>query len=1070
MSAQNLFLSSFLVSIAIFAAPQAEAESHINRTPPRTVPAAPAARDGKNTATVAPAVHYGKIKTQADVLREFGPKLDRLKAVMEEWGTLSFAPIIFAPTITEDTAPKRPFELTESKATPTNKFSMEGLYGDYNESQGQSLFAQRTQTALKIAASNYTDELLMQQESAKQEVYRINYQRNIDADAFQRRNAELRLSEATERDRAAKQAASVAQKELDIAKAQQAAAAVTLAAATAALKVEQDRPMPVEDQVKAARETVTQAQAKQTQADAAVAAANSAKTSADATATSNATALTQAQAEFNTAAVKPIPLPTDLRATTASDLTSAVDKPDVPFGNMPSMPASPTMGVNDLPGTLRPANTGGSFSPLARINSAAAALTVKNIHSFLGNPEAATETYKDKLILFGVSSLSVNPGWRTKRDFKGTISAEVNCKMEEAHSETIREILHTDLYPIGFRKRIAASYPGALTEKQRQFFEKVEAAPLDECREYIASLPSYCETPEIMVEAVTPMVDSQNLDLASSIARQDEIALFLAASMTQAGARAVGKVFSSWSRMRRKDVATRSSLAVANSFTSGGKQFGFEIGTTLRGLDDSNAKGNKAAQTLDRQTFPVLLILGMSQDDARPRFSITASCKIKVWEPTFKADYQTMWSRTHHNFWTRFRAERKLSTGYDEVLDMGEEKASLRQAMAEFKCVEYPEAVSDAMTATMANMDREYKLVAAALYGTGIDVTLPAKWLLHGSKPQADSTVGLVDTSVSVDPTRIIFDPPSLVFEEANTVTTVVLRGNSMKSVEAANIDVLGTGIQKGPAVPLVLGDNSISVELKVTDALSGKVRFFLPHKYGGDPVETEELDFVVKSKTVPVIDPWVVANHNMVGTNEGGVWSGDLDLIMRGTNLNQLAPGATVRGHGIVTDQTVSVETAGTKAAVVKVKVRSIEGKGEAVVEFTLTDKPGVKLQSHPFTFTFKQSQPPSISPWKLEEYVGTGTEKAAKWSGKIEMLVAGTNLLSLVHTAKLGGVKETAKVIFEPIANDLARVEIEFSDVVPPAGPTILAGQAYLEFSPAASQGGKPLFSAPFKYRLVK
>lgn len=1011
-------------------------------------------------------------KTQADVVLDFAKKMDVLKTKLEEWGTLSFAPLVFSPPSYKDgSTRKAPFKMEEGDV---NALKFDALYGDYNDAQGQSLFSKRTQTKTFGAFGESANEVLKETQQTQLDIFRTNTKRAIAADNNKRQLTTTQFAKAQRTASAAEKAAEPAQAKEESAQEAQIEAAQNIVVAEAVLAQTdaEEKAKPKEEQNQArvalARTAVANAKKEQAIADGRLAAAKTANLKAAKALQDANLALTAAESAFNAAQNPPIATPAGAPPSAFTDpLTGLAISESNPFGTAPPSAGAglATLGDNALPDLVagvKPENSQGSFSPMARINGAAAALTVKNIHSFLGDPQAALE-FKDKRILFGVSSLSVNPGWRTRKDFKAVVTATIKCALVDAHLETIRKVLDCEDYPVWFRKQVAADHPAAASPAHRKFFAQVKGPEKGECARFIKSLPKPQEKPGIVVSAVTPMVDNQNLDLASSIARQDEIALYLAKSMSVAGSSQAAKAFTSWASMRRRDVATRTAVATMNSSTVGGKHVSFEIGTSLKGLDDKDLKGNKAAQTLDRVTFPVLVMLGMSADDARPAFRLSKAGKILVQEPELDVDYSTQWARVENTFWTPFKPVRKMSDSFRELIQLGEEKDVLRAGLEVTRplCGMAREALTD----TKKWMETEYEILNKTLYGTGFHQTLPAMWLMDGGR---DAAV-LSDSEAQVDATVISFDPATLRFPALNTARTVVIRGKRLNLVDAAKLEVVGAGLRKTATGARLLGPDAISVELEAVGQNSGSVNFLLPHSGAGDSATTAALNYEVKSLEIPTVKPWSATEYKLAGEYRNGLWKGTLELMLEGTNLELLPGVGDLMGVGLDPEDSAvgpvgskaQVKQASSTAALVTFTITSKAGKGHAFVQFDIPTLEGKTVVSAPFKFTFQNSLPPTVLPWGIDEFLISGTEADAKWTGTFEAVLKGSELTRL-GPPTLKGVDGTVEVVSAEPSAVVCRITLN--------KVAAQKGQGYLEFGIKNAEAGSKVFTEPFKYNIIR
>lgn len=294
-----------------------------------------------------------------------------------------------------------------------------------------------------------------------------------------------------------------------------------------------------------------------------------------------------------------------------------------------------TLGDDALPGLPGKKDEEAVFPARSRLIEAAGNKTMQEIFNFLGDPKAAL-VFQDKPILFGVATVSANPGWRTRRDYDGQVDVNTTYQWAPARIETLRRIVEQkEEFPPGIReeaqfyldnghwRRGGTSRNGALIRKA-QDLDKQSTGPL--------------------VVAVSPLMERQAIDMSSSRARQSEIALFLSASLARAGLKAQGEVFNKFVKLQREDVATRSVLPVLNAYNTGGGLFGFQFGPRLDAVDNPGGKNPKPAKQLSKQSFPVLLMCGFTKTDIAPQLAIYGD-ELRIYEPEIKLVQTTRWSR-----------------------------------------------------------------------------------------------------------------------------------------------------------------------------------------------------------------------------------------------------------------------------------------------------------------------------------------------------------------------------------------------------------------------------------------
>ena len=340
--------------------------------------------------------------------------------------------------------------------------------------------------------------------------------------------------------------------------------------------------------------------------------------------------------------------------------------------------------------------------------TAAGDRTVQAMLNFLGKPELAPK-FKDKLVLFGVSTVSVNPGYDTAEGYVADVSAEIGYEylplradlraaLEKANDPQVSELAKypptsatpPTMSPAPTRKHIGlppGSHPRANAGNSRHSMRHTGGSPavgmirgdgeqhmrsesgpslgviLEETASQVSrgistsgvSAPFeladknndgfFDELYELngapvptgtspLVAAVSPMTEVQALDLASSIRTQQAFALRIALALTGFGAQAqAGQLLQEVDRLEQ-DVRSRTALNTVASYSSGGI-FGYQIGPSVTALT-STVNGGRVGGPLDRlgdlllgrkrpgpgnvlqrQTFPVLVIVGLDANDLR---------------------------------------------------------------------------------------------------------------------------------------------------------------------------------------------------------------------------------------------------------------------------------------------------------------------------------------------------------------------------------------------------------------------------------------------------------------------
>lgn len=119
-----------------------------------------------------------------------------------------------------------------------------------------------------------------------------------------------------------------------------------------------------------------------------------------------------------------------------------------------------------------------------------------------------------------------------------------------------------------------------------------------------------------LVAAVSPMTETQALELQGSFRRQNELALSLAAAFSAAGLTAQARTFDQFIRSRQQDVATATPLVAVNTYSHSGGMFGFQVGPRLTAIEQVKKRSvSGPGEVLDRQTFPTLILFGLDRRD-----------------------------------------------------------------------------------------------------------------------------------------------------------------------------------------------------------------------------------------------------------------------------------------------------------------------------------------------------------------------------------------------------------------------------------------------------------------------
>lgn len=120
---------------------------------------------------------------------------------------------------------------------------------------------------------------------------------------------------------------------------------------------------------------------------------------------------------------------------------------------------------------------------------------------------------------------------------------------------------------------------------------------------------------------ISPLIDSEVLDLSSSSRYQNEFALAMSFALRYAGLAGQASAFEQFVKNQQFDVRTRTAQVAVNAFSGVDGKFGFQVGPRLTALGDPSNKNGKPSQTLERQSFPALIILRLGDGDLGPKLT-----------------------------------------------------------------------------------------------------------------------------------------------------------------------------------------------------------------------------------------------------------------------------------------------------------------------------------------------------------------------------------------------------------------------------------------------------------------
>lgn len=289
------------------------------------------------------------------------------------------------------------------------------------------------------------------------------------------------------------------------------------------------------------------------------------------------------------------------------------------------------------------------------ILEAHSAHSIASILNLLSDQERGR--FRDKRVLVGVAMVSVNPGWRTYRNYAAELTVDVSYQRVNATKYMAPNMepvvpAAADGEPLflqffmgqvcliadaGERSKVTAQALRLIREGEHDAVIQQLAIALgrqttkDQLVDEWSTLQSLKSGAAVpagggslaggaprlapLVAAISPLTQSQNLDLRSSIREQIALALKISAALKGLGAAGQAAFFSDYVNRLEQDAASRTTLNTIVARSHAGGKFGYRISPSFRALQTPGSKDPSAGMVLEPQTFPVLIVFGIDTSD-----------------------------------------------------------------------------------------------------------------------------------------------------------------------------------------------------------------------------------------------------------------------------------------------------------------------------------------------------------------------------------------------------------------------------------------------------------------------
>ncbi|GAC13825.1 hypothetical protein [Aliiglaciecola lipolytica] len=226
----------------------------------------------------------------------------------------------------------------------------------------------------------------------------------------------------------------------------------------------------------------------------------------------------------------------------------------------------------------------------------------------------------EKSTLFGVSMISVNPGWRSMEDYKIQITIRPKIVYRPATADGLDEFLLDKTFSLYERAAIADQYRldcsikkrvdqdyCLLNEKDKQAILKDSNNALNDAG---LAKPENVPNANFDITAISPVSYGQNMDLQNRQMSQFSLSLMLAASLKEAGVEKAAEVFADFSRQQKREYSSRNRRNRVNIFNDQSQMIGLEVGPAFYA---AGSDGHDIQEGLQRETFPILMKLNAEQ-------------------------------------------------------------------------------------------------------------------------------------------------------------------------------------------------------------------------------------------------------------------------------------------------------------------------------------------------------------------------------------------------------------------------------------------------------------------------
>jgi hypothetical protein len=252
---------------------------------------------------------------------------------------------------------------------------------------------------------------------------------------------------------------------------------------------------------------------------------------------------------------------------------------------------------------------------------AAGDYTTKTMLNLFGNA-AQLARFDQRPVLYAVSTVSVQPGWRTEQGYAAEIQLQPKYSYENPRPEYVRALIKDVELPCSIRAAIARNYPellpqGEVLSAARIGHQECTKNHQDPDSELVSRYASQKELDTVFPTAtvISPLIDAQAID-GSDLTRQAvEFSLRFASQLRSANL-AHANAFTNLAKEFQAEIAMRDANVAVSTYNYLGGVVGFEIGPRIAAVTGED--GQHRHPRLGRQAFPILMMLAFDRAELGP--------------------------------------------------------------------------------------------------------------------------------------------------------------------------------------------------------------------------------------------------------------------------------------------------------------------------------------------------------------------------------------------------------------------------------------------------------------------